>query len=287
MTSNDQFDGAPTPYHKLKKAFADRTAANCAAHLIPHLKPHFRILDIGCGPGSITLDLARLVPEGHVTGADISEDSIESARQHAQNQNVSNVEFLVANATDLTRFDSESFDVVHAHQVMLHLPKPVNVIKDIRRMLKPGGIFSTRDNALKTWIPESAAVAKGCTYAHRTRGNANLRRYINAKRVVAMYERLIRAKGADPTFGRVNHTAAHDAGFEWSKIETSSWGWEWSTEAEINNMVEGTKGLRAPLVKTGFGTDEDMDEVEAGYAEWGRMPESRFMATDGALLCWK
>ena len=53
-------------------AFNQRSAAIYAAHLLPHLKPSFRILDVGCGPGSITLDLARLVPDGHVVGIDIN-----------------------------------------------------------------------------------------------------------------------------------------------------------------------------------------------------------------------
>ena len=56
-----------------KTVFNRRTAEACATHLLPYIKPHFRILDVGCGPGSIALDLARLVPEGHVVGVDISE----------------------------------------------------------------------------------------------------------------------------------------------------------------------------------------------------------------------
>ncbi|KAI5307023.1 hypothetical protein KEM55_008429, partial [Ascosphaera atra] len=45
-----------------------RTASNSAAYLLPHLLPHFKILDIGCGPGTITVDLAKYVPQGHITG---------------------------------------------------------------------------------------------------------------------------------------------------------------------------------------------------------------------------
>jgi ubiquinone/menaquinone biosynthesis C-methylase UbiE len=66
-------NGAPVPWHKMHEAeFMRRTAKDFATHLLPHIKPHYRILDIGCGPGSITLDLARLVPDGFVRGIDIN-----------------------------------------------------------------------------------------------------------------------------------------------------------------------------------------------------------------------
>ena len=60
-------------YDKMKDAFAERTAEDCATHLLPHLKPHYRILDVGCGPGSITVGLARYVPQGSVVGVDVNE----------------------------------------------------------------------------------------------------------------------------------------------------------------------------------------------------------------------
>ena len=59
-------------FQKMSSAvFNRRTAQACAAHLLSHILPHYRILDLGCGPGSITVDLARLVPDGHIIGVDI------------------------------------------------------------------------------------------------------------------------------------------------------------------------------------------------------------------------
>ena len=66
-------DSAPAPYNNLNETlFNRRTAQACATHLLPHIKPEYRILDIGCGPGSITIGLAEAVPNGQVLGTDIN-----------------------------------------------------------------------------------------------------------------------------------------------------------------------------------------------------------------------
>lgn len=75
---------------------ARRTAQDSAAFLLPHLQPHFSVLDLGCGPGTITADLALLVPQGKVTGIDFSESVIESARAHAQGRGITNCVFETA-----------------------------------------------------------------------------------------------------------------------------------------------------------------------------------------------
>ena len=51
-------------HESVLRSHTSRTAANCAGYLLPSLRLHMRILDIGCGPGTITADLAKLVPQG-------------------------------------------------------------------------------------------------------------------------------------------------------------------------------------------------------------------------------
>lgn len=64
---------APVHYHQMNTTvFNRRTAEACATLLLPHLKPHFRILDLECGPGSIALDLVKLIPHGPVVEIDVS-----------------------------------------------------------------------------------------------------------------------------------------------------------------------------------------------------------------------
>src|SRR6478609_302085 len=90
-----------------------RTAANSAAYLLGSLKPHMRILDIGCGPGTITADLAELVPQGEVIGVDREGTVLERARSVAEERGLTNARFAVADVHDLD-YPDDSFCVVHA-----------------------------------------------------------------------------------------------------------------------------------------------------------------------------
>src|SRR3954447_10481580 len=99
-----------------------RTVENSAAYLVPHLQPGQSLLDVGCGPGTITVDLARRVAPGAVTGIDASADVIAQAQADAP-QDVA-VRFDVADVYRLP-YDDGEFDVVHAHQVLQHLPHQV------------------------------------------------------------------------------------------------------------------------------------------------------------------
>ena len=67
-------------HESVVRAHASRTAENSAAFVIPHLTPGTSVLDVGCGPGSITCDFAMLVAPGTVTGLDRSADVIAHAR---------------------------------------------------------------------------------------------------------------------------------------------------------------------------------------------------------------
>ncbi len=79
-----------------------RTARNSAAYLLGALKPHMRILDIGCGPGTITADLAALVPDGHVTGLDREPGILERARAVADERGLTNADFVTGTCTRWT-----------------------------------------------------------------------------------------------------------------------------------------------------------------------------------------
>src|SRR3954462_5282379 len=91
-----------------------RTAENSASYLLPALEPGMDVLDVGCGPGTLTVDLARRVAPGRVVGVDVSAAVIEDARAHAADAGVTNVSF---EAGDFRTREDGDFDVVHAHQV--------------------------------------------------------------------------------------------------------------------------------------------------------------------------
>src|SRR6476620_12645323 len=88
-------------HESVVRAHASRTAENSAAFVIPHLKPGATVLDVGCGPGSITCDFAELVAPGEVTGLDRSPDIIAQAAALAAERGVTNAEFVAGNIYDL------------------------------------------------------------------------------------------------------------------------------------------------------------------------------------------
>ncbi len=111
---------------------ARRTAERDAAYLLPHLRPGIRLLDIGCGPGTITTGLARAVAPGEVVGIDLVPEVIESAREHLAETGLTNARFEAASVYELP-YEDASFDAAHAHQVLQHLARPVDAAKEALR----------------------------------------------------------------------------------------------------------------------------------------------------------
>src|SRR5262249_31556758 len=106
-----------------------RTAEDSAAYLLPHLEPGSSVLDIGCGPGTITADLAERVAPGEVRAVDQSADVLDVARAEAERRNLANVSFATADVHQLD-FPDDTFDVVHAHQVLQHVADPVQALRE-------------------------------------------------------------------------------------------------------------------------------------------------------------
>lgn len=132
-----------------------RTAANSAAYLIDELRPGLTVLDVGCGPGTITADLAALVAPGRVTAVETTEEILSQAAGVAAERGLDNVGFTVADVHALD-FPDDSFDVVHAHQVLQHVGDPVQALREMRRVCRPGGVVAVRDSdyAAMAWYPE-------------------------------------------------------------------------------------------------------------------------------------
>jgi SAM-dependent methyltransferase len=105
-----------------------------------HLTPGAAVLDCGCGPGTITLGIARAVQPGRVTGVDFGASQIERANARAATEAVGNVTFRVADCYALP-FESNAFDRIFSNALLEHLSDPVRALKECHRTLKPGGII--------------------------------------------------------------------------------------------------------------------------------------------------
>ena len=121
-----------------------RTADRCCGFMRDLVTSNSRILDCGCGPGSITVGLAQWASEGYVIGIDAAESPLDSARALAKELDLANVEFNQADVYNLP-FEDEGFDLVFSSAMFCHLSGLDRVLAEIKRVLKPGGIVTIRD----------------------------------------------------------------------------------------------------------------------------------------------
>ncbi|MGY0057293.1 class I SAM-dependent methyltransferase [Streptomyces sp. LZ34] len=245
-----------------------RTAANSAAYLTGRLKPHMRILDIGCGPGTITADLAELVPQGEVIGVDAAPAVLEQARAVAAERGVSNVQFAVGDVHALD-YPDDSFCVVHAHQVLQHLGDPVAALREMRRVCKPGGMVAVRDSdySAMTWYP---AVPGLDGWA-------------------ALYQRVARANSGEPDAGRRLLSWARQAGF--TDITATAGTWCYATAEErawwsglwADRTVASSYAQQA--VEGGHATEDELRRIADAWREWGAAEDGWFTVLHGELIC--
>jgi ubiquinone/menaquinone biosynthesis C-methylase UbiE len=245
-----------------------RTAQDSAGYLLPYLRPGLSLLDVGCGPGTITADLAARVAPGSVTAIDQFADVLHVAGEEAQQHDLSNVSFATA---DVERLDiaDDTFDVVHAHQVLQHVANPVQALLEMRRVCKPGGIMAARDAdyAGFVWYPHLAAL--------------DLWRDV--------YQQAARANGGEPDAGRRLLSWAFEAGFDdvtptaslwcYATVETREWwGGMWA-----DRIVHS--GIANDILRFGLATATQLQEISAAWREWAAAQDGWLVIPHGEIIC--
>ncbi|MGH3911939.1 MAG: methyltransferase domain-containing protein [Pseudonocardiaceae bacterium] len=245
-----------------------RTAGNSAAYLIPHLRSGQRLLDVGCGPGTITLDLARLVAPGSVVGLDKAVEPLQRAAADAADQRVHNVTFAVGDVYHLP-YPDDAFDIVHAHQVLQHLADPVVALGELRRVCRAGGYVAVRDAdyAAMTWYPP----------------DPRLDRWLD------MYRRVARSNHAEPDAGRRLLSWTRTAGFAettasatvWcyaTAVERAWWGGLWAERVTSSALAGQALALH-------LATRQDLADMAAGWRHWSEQDDGWFAVLHGEVLC--
>jgi SAM-dependent methyltransferase len=243
-----------------------RTAENSAAYLLPHLKPHMMVLDVGSGPGTITADLAGRVR--HVTASEVTAEALELARAEVTGRGVRNVDFAVADVHAL-EFADDTFCVTHAHQVLQHVGDPVRALREMRRVTKPGGIVAARDSDYSAfaWYPRLPALDAW----------------------MVLYQQVARNNGGEPDAGRRLLSWARAAGF--ADVTPSSSTWCFATPEDrawwgamwADRILHSTMARQA--LATGVATDDDLRRISEGWLEWAAADDGWLSLLHGEILC--
>ncbi|WP_239396482.1 class I SAM-dependent methyltransferase [Frankia sp. CiP3] len=245
-----------------------RTAENSAGYLLSHLRPGMALLDVGCGPGTITVDLAGRIAPGWVTAVEVTEAAVELARTQARVRGQGNISFAVGDVQALD-FPDGCFDVVHAHQVLQHVGDPVQALREMRRVCKPGGMVAARDSdyAAFTWYPAIAELDEW----------------------LALYHRAAYANGGEPDAGRRLLSWARRAGFAAITATSSTWCFSscqdraWWGEMWADRILNSA--LAQQLVATGMADQRDLQRISCAWLNWAAAEDGWFSILHGEVLC--
>ncbi|MCI9856847.1 methyltransferase domain-containing protein [Microbacterium proteolyticum] len=252
-------------HESVLRSHAVRTVADSAAYLVSSLSAGTRILDVGAGPGSITVDLADRVFPGRVVGVDAAPDVVEVARATAGER--TNVEFRVGDAYALDAPDA-SFDIVHAHQTLQHLERPVDALREFRRVAGPDGLVAVRDVDYGgvIWHPLIPALDEW----------------------LEIYHGVHRGSSGEPDAGRRLKAWAREAGF--TRIEASAsvwvfdtpdkrawWGGMWADRALASAFAGHAKRL-------GLADDAQLERISDAWREWAAHPDGWILLPHGEVL---
>jgi ubiquinone/menaquinone biosynthesis C-methylase UbiE len=242
-----------------------RTVDNSAAYAVSYLVPGAHVLDVGCGPGTITVDIARRVAPGRVVGVDASPAVIEQARRDAEG--VATLEFATGDAYTLDLPDA-SFDVVHAHQVLQHVPDPVGALREMRRLCKPDGVVAARDSdyGAFTWYPETPGLDAW----------------------LALYQRIARSNRGEPDAGRFLLKWAHASGFAevipgasvWcfaTPEDRTWWGNLWADRMTASAIAEQAE-------RDGFATRSELEDIAVAWRAWAANDDAWFAVLHGEII---
>jgi SAM-dependent methyltransferase len=201
-----------------------------------------------------------------VLGIDLSAEVIDEARRHAGGG--SNVESAVGDIHALG-IDDDTFDVVHAHQVLQHLADPVGALREMKRVCKPRGLVAARDGDYGAfrWYPDEPSI----------------------DRWLALYRTIARRNAGEPDAGRFLLAWAHAAGFRdvvpgasvWcfaTSDDRAWWGGLWA-----DRMTDSAIARQA--VSEGLASENDLREIAEGWRRWARHPDAWYAVLHGEILC--
>ncbi len=264
-------------FYSISDAAAQRTyvgvrrAAQWVGFFLPHLKPGFSVLDCGCGVGSITLDLAELVAPGQVMGVDMDAGQLEAARAAAKQRGLTNVTFEQGDIYQL-RFADQQFDAVLAHTLLYHLSDQLRALREIQRVLRPGGVAGLSDDDFSTVtfspdLPEWHILLE-------------------------LWSRVVRHNGGNPFYSRHLRGLLLEAGFartEGHAVAADYYGTLAETRrwAGVVNGVIGSPAFVNLVTSENWITAAELAKMPAVVARWAERPDAFYAVMYCAAVGWK
>lgn len=248
-------------------AHSRRGAADSAAYLLAHLRAGMDLLDVGCGPASITADLAERVAPGRVVALDAAAGALEAARATLRERGLSEQVEVTSGDVMALPFEDASFDVVHAHQVLQHLADPVGALAEMRRVTRPGGIVAVRDAVYSamTWFPEPAGMEQWRS----------------------VYMATARANGGEPDAGSRLLSWARAAGFADVTASASTWCYATPADRAWQSQTWAQRCLTSfgpRAVELGLADRADLETMAQAWRQWGDSEDAWFVVVHGEVL---
>ena len=265
MTPQDRYTHGH--HESVLRSHSWRTAENSAGFVLDALHPGDRLLDVGCGPGTITADLAHRVAPGLTVGVDLADEVIELARARGEAAGLANVRFETGDVYALG-FEDGAFDVAFAHQVLQHLTDPVAALVELRRVLRAQGLLAVRDAdfAAFAWYPLDERLTRWMELYHQIT-RANRAQADAGRRLVSWVRRagfdVVAATSANWTFHR--------------RDERQWWGQLWADRVRHSQFA--VQGLEYELT-----TVEELESIAAAFVQWADSEDGVFFAVNGEVL---
>ena len=255
----------------LLEFFSHRHAATHASFFIGYLRPGMDVLDCGCGPGSITLDLANLVSPGRAVGIDIESSHIAWAKGIQSERKVANIDFQVADLNHLP-FADGTFDAAFAHGVVEYFKNPVHAFGEIRRVLKDNGVFGARHGDWGEFL------------------FATKNKY--AKKAMSIFVQMMKKNGGNPQFGRHQSSCLLEAGFHRivSSASYDCWTPTLKGARDVGAFMKAyfmSKEFVIPALKYKVADRKTLSKIQSAFDNWG-IDENIFAAEAwGEAVAWK
>lgn len=252
------------------RVLASQSVAEACGYLALHLKPGIRVLDVGCGPGSLSVGLAEAVSPGELRGVDVEPGQVEMAARAAAERWLGNAEFSVADVRDLP-FGDGSFDLVHCSDTLAYVPDTGAALEEMKRVLRPGGVLGLREIIMDGFLihPDPGPLSAG----------------------YGVFADVLEADDGHPQMGKELALHLDRAGFAGIRVSAS---FEvFATPERLELMFDlgeqwfFTDSLRVPAEQYGAGGAGALEEMRRARDQWYHSPAPMAAFAFGEALAFR